>query len=325
MKNIVICCDGTGNEYGENNTNVVEAYAICQKTKDQVTFYDPGVGTGGWEYVEGKPHSESLRAINDKATGRGLQKNINDAYAYLMDTYETGDKLYLFGFSRGAFTVRSLAGMLYKVGLLPPDNDNLIEYAAKLYNDESSAAVAQGFKEVFSRKCPVYFVGVWDTVSSLAMNANKKWHNSILNKEAKHGFHAIAIDEQRKDFPPNLWVEDNLAPGQTIEQVWFAGVHSNVGGWYDERGLSNITLHWMLGKAKAHGLKIKTAELAKHIKNAHDKLHDSRKGFWNFRGKYVRPVPKGSKVHASVFERMEGPTRYNPKNLLAKSEYAVVT
>ena len=84
MKNIVICSDGTGNEYGKNNTNVVETYSICKKTKDQIVFYDPGIGTGGWEYLEGKPWKRSLRAINDQLTGEGLQKNVNDAYAYLM-------------------------------------------------------------------------------------------------------------------------------------------------------------------------------------------------------------------------------------------------
>lgn len=325
MKSIVICCDGTGNEYGENNTNVVETYTICTKAKDQVVYYDPGVGTGGWEYLEGKPWGKSLRAVNDEATGDGLQKNVDDAYAFLMETYQAGDKLYLFGFSRGAFTVRSLAGMLYKVGLLPPDNDNLIEYASKLYNTEGNLKVAHGFKDTFSQPCPVHFIGVWDTVSSLAMNAKKKWHNSSLNPEAKYGYQALAIDEQRKDFPPCLWEEKNLAQGQKIEQVWFAGVHSNVGGWYDERGLSNIALHWMMGKAKARGLKISAAELNKRKPNPHDKLHDSRTGFWNFRGKNVREVPNGSNVHKSVFERIDGRKRYDPENLLDRSKYSVVT
>ena len=321
MKNIVICCDGTGNEYGKNNTNVVETYTICKKTKDQVVFYDPGVGTGGWEYIEEK---KSLRAISDQATGEGLQKNINDAYAFLMETYKQGDKLYLFGFSRGAFTVRSLAGMLYKVGLLRPDNENLIEYAAKLYNIEGNSQIARGFKETFCVPCPVHFIGVWDTVSSLAMNARKRWHNSSLNPEAKCGCQALAIDEQRKDFPPSIWDENKLARGQSIEQVWFAGVHSNVGGWYDERGLSNITLHWMMGRAKSHGLRINVTELNKRKPDAHDKLHDSLKGFWNFRGKHIREIPKGSKVHKSVFDRLNGPKRYEPKNLLAQSKYEVV-
>lgn len=328
MKNIVICSDGTGNEYCENNTNVVETYTITEKTADQVVFYDPGVGTGGWEYMEGKkPGDNSLKSLSDQATGEGLQENVNDAYEYLMETYEEGDRIFLFGFSRGAFTVRSLAGMLYKVGLLPPDNDNLIPYAAKLYNIEGNLPLAHGFRETFCRRCPVYFIGVWDTVSSLVMSAGKQWHSGALNPEVTYGYHALAIDEQREDFEPALWLDDpgHLAPGQVIEQVWFAGVHSNVGGWYDERGLSNISLHWMLNHAKARGLKINEAELDKRAGDPHDKLYNSRTGIWRIRGKHVREIPAGSKVHKSVFDRKNrAANKYTPKNLLPRSKYTVV-
>ncbi|HED18609.1 MAG TPA: DUF2235 domain-containing protein [Gammaproteobacteria bacterium] len=328
MKNIVICCDGTGNEYSENNTNVIETYTIAKKTDKQLVFYDPGVGTGGWEYMEGKKTGEdSLKSMSDKATGEGLQNNVNDAYEFLMETYEQGDRLFLFGFSRGAFTVRSLAGMLYKVGLLPPDNDNLIPYASKLYNIEGNLDVAHGFRSTFCRRCPVHFIGVWDTVSSLVMNAGKKWHDGALNPEVKYGYHALAIDEQRKDFMPALWLDApaNLAPGQLIEQVWFAGVHANVGGWYDERGLSNIALHWMLNHAKARDLLIDDTELGKRVGNPDDKLYNSRTGLWKIRGKHIRKVPAGVKVHKSVFDRRDKPeNKYQPKNLLAKSEYTVI-
>lgn len=328
MKNIVICSDGTGNEYSENNTNVVETFTISEKTTGQIVFYDPGVGTGGWEYMEGKkPGEDSLRSMSDKATGEGLQNNVNDAYEFLMETYEEGDKIFLFGFSRGAFTVRSLAGMLYKVGLLPPDNDNLIPYAAKLYNIEGNLELAHGFRDTFCRRCPVHFIGVWDTVASLVMNAGKRWHSGALNPEVSYGYHALAIDEQRKDFEPSLWLDapTNLAPGQVIEQVWFAGVHSNVGGWYDERGLSNISLNWMLNHAKARGLKINDAELNKRVPDPYDKLHNSRTGIWRIRGKHVRQIPAGSKVHKSVFDRVENTANgYNPKNLLSESNYIIV-
>jgi len=328
MKNIVICCDGTGNEYSENNTNVIETYVIAEKSDQQVVFYDPGVGTGNWEYMEGKKTGEdSLKSMSDKATGEGLQNNVNEAYSFLMGTYEEGDRIFLFGFSRGAFTVRSLAGMLYKVGLLPYDNDNLLPYAAKLYNIEDNLNVSHGFRDTFCRRCPVHFIGVWDTVSSLVMNAGKRWHNGALNPEVKYGFHALAIDEQRKDFKPALWLDDtaNLTPGQVIEQVWFAGVHSNVGGWYDERGLSNVTLHWMLKHAKAKDLLINNTELNKRIQNPNDKLHDSRTGLWNLRGKHIRNISSGFKVHKSVFDRIvKLGNKYKPKNLLAKSEYIII-
>jgi uncharacterized protein (DUF2235 family) len=319
MKNIVICCDGTGNEYGKNNTNVVEIYSVAAKSQKQITFYDPGVGTGGWEYEE---QSGTLKAKHDQATGEGLQKNVEDAYFFLMDCYEEGDKVFLFGFSRGAFTARALAGMLYKCGLLRPDNDNLLEYASKIYNTPDNQNIAAGFKATFSRSCPVEFIGVWDTVESLVLNAGKKFYNYQLSPEVKSGYHALAIDEKRRDFPPCLWDETQINMGQTIEQVWFAGVHSDVGGWYDERGLSNIALRWMIGKAQASGMEIDDNRAASYITNPHDTIHESCEGFWIFRGREVRKITDRAKIHRSVKERMERATnKYAPANLPANSTW----
>ena len=316
MKNIVICCDGTGNEYGHNNTNVVETYILAVKDASQVVYYDPGVGTGGWEYHEG---SGKLTSLADQATGYGLQKNVEDAYRYLMGCYEKGDRVYLFGFSRGAFTVRSLAGMLYKCGLLGAGAGNLVEYASKVYNTPKNAVIARGFRKTFGRACPVYFIGVWDTVASLALNAGKLFHDAKLNPEVVHGFHALAIDERRNDFPPFLWDEHRVRTNQTIEQVWFAGVHADVGGGYGERGLSNIALRWMLGKAVACGMRLEEDRLADRVGNPHDKLHQSFAGFWIFRGDEVREIPTGAKIHKSVFERRDDPKNdYQPDNLPAK-------
>ena len=318
MKNIVVCCDGTGNEYGRNNTNVVETYVLVVKNAAQLAYYDPGVGTGGWEYHE---EDGALRALNDQATGYGLQKNVEDAYRYLMGCYEAGDRVYLFGFSRGAFTVRSLAGMLYTCGLLGADAGNLVEYASKVYNTQDKADIAQGFRAAFSRACPVHFIGVWDTVESLALNAGKRFHDARLNPEVSYGFHALAIDEKRRDFPPFVWDENRVQQHQTVEQVWFAGVHSDVGGWYDERGLSNIALHWMLGKAMACGLLVDESRLARYACDPHDTLHQSYAGFWKFRGQRTRKIPAGAKIHAIVFARMNNPAnKYRPKNLPDKCQ-----
>ena len=319
MKNIVICCDGTGNEFGRNNTNVVLTYMLAQKDEQQVVYYDPGVGTGGWEYEE---DSGGLRAKGDQATGRGLQRNVEDAYRYLMGRYAPGDRVYLFGFSRGAFTVRSLAGMLHKCGLLRADAGNLVEYASKLYNSTDVDAVAAEFRAVFARPCPVHFIGVWDTVESLVMNAGKRFHDASLNPEVANGFHALAVDEVRRDFPPCLW-EETATAGQTIEQVWFAGVHSDVGGWYDERGLSNLTLHWMLGKAADCDLRVNRDKLAQYQPNPHDLAHESYDGFWKLRGQKTRLIPPRARIHKSVFERMESSANdYSPTNL--PEEYVTV-
>ena len=315
MKNIVICCDGTGNEYGRNNTNVVETYALVEKDRDQVAWYDPGVGTGGWEYNEEKG---GLRAMGDQVTGHGLQRNVEDAYRRLMQCYEGGDRVYLFGFSRGAFTVRSLAGMLHKCGLLGPGHGNLVEYASRIYNTEGNDSIAAGFRSTFGRDCPVEFIGVWDTVDSRVMNAGKRWHDHTLNPDVRFAYHALAIDERRRDFALCPWDEAHAVEGQTIEQVWFAGAHSDVGGWYDERGLSNVALHWMLGKASACGLRVDRARLASRTPNPHDTMHPSWTGIWKARPRRTRKIPEGARVHRSVFERRDGArVRYHPKNLPA--------
>ena len=297
-KNIIICCDGTGNEYGENKTNVIRTCEIAVCDENQLVYYDPGVGTGGLEY------EDSVEDTYDQATGGGLQKNVEDGYRYLMNKYEDGDKIFLFGFSRGAFTARSLAGMLSRCGLLRPNLDNLVEYASKIYNKRQTD-LDDGFKGTFARNCPVHFVGVWDTVESLARDASDKFHDYKLNPQIMNAYHAVAIDEKRSKFPPCLWSEENVSEGQTMEQVWFAGVHSDVGGWYDERGLSDIALKWMLEKAAGCGMKLKSDEFDKVEGDPFCKAHESLESFWVALGKHERQVPPGAKVHKSVKVKMD--------------------
>ena len=308
MKNIVVCCDGTGNEYGTNNTNVVTTYELAVEGTGQCRYYDPGVGTGGWVYEEDRG---TLRAAMDQATGYGLRRNVEDAYRFLMQVHEEGDRVFLFGFSRGAFTVRSLAGMLHRCGLLRPTAVNLVEYASKRYHRHDpggeDAAVDAGFRAAFARPCPVHFIGVWDTVESLVLNAGRAWHDTRVTPETRHAFHAVAIDERRPDFSPCLWDETSPADGQVLEQVWFAGVHSDVGGWYDERGLSNIALQWMLGKAQACGMHVddEAVRLPRHRGDPLGPMHESCTGFWRFRGSRRRRIPEGARIHRSVITRME--------------------
>lgn len=312
MKNIVICSDGTGNEYGSNITNVVETYKLASKTKDQVVYYDPGVGTGGYLYDEG---TGKLKAAYDSGTGSGVHKNVEQAYTYLMEVYEPGDKVFLFGFSRGAFTVRSLAGMLHRIGLLPADHDNHLEYASKYYLDKKYHHLNAGFKQDFSRSCPIHFIGVWDTVESLLLHEGEKFTDATLNPEVTFAYHAVSVDERRKDFPVCLWDENSISAGQTVEQVWFAGVHSNVGGWYDSRDLSSIALCWMIEKAKAAGLKVnnKILQQRQNERKADGKIHESYKGFWVFRRDKIRMIPENALIHQSVEDRMNAVKKYRPK------------
>jgi uncharacterized protein (DUF2235 family) len=264
-KNIVICCDGTGNEFGDNNSNVVKLYStLIIDGCTQVGYYHPGVGTMGAPTATNWVSKQWTRACG-LAFGAGLLPNVGDAYRYLMDAYEGGDKVFLFGFSRGAYTVRALAGLLHMCGLLYPGNEGLIPYILRLFSKRArilgrkvpNFGVAEGFKDTFSRPCPLHMVGVWDTVSSVGWIWDPlKLPYTAQNPDMLYGRHAVSIDERRCYFRSNLW--GSQLEGQNIKQVWFAGVHSDVGGSYatPQTGLSQIALEWMLCEAASLDLRI---------------------------------------------------------------------
>lgn len=302
-KNIVLCCDGTGNKYGLNKTNVVRTCDIAVRDHSQLVYYDPGVGTSVVRYLK------SFRNLFLQAVGGGLQKNVEDGYRFLMQNYEEGDRVFLFGFSRGAFTVRSLAGMLFHCGLLHPYLDNLVAHASSIYNDRNDN-LDRGFKKNFCRSCPIHFIGAWDTVESL-FDLGDKFHDDQLNPEITCACHALAIDEKRGKFKPSLWDESKITPGQTVEQVWFAGAHSDVGGWYKEVGLSDISLRWMLTRAKNYGMRLNEGEFKKVIGDPIGIQRQSYTGGWRLLGAHKRQIPLRAKVHGSVRKRMER-TSYQP-------------
>ena len=310
-KNIIVCYDGTGNEYGGNHTNVVKTFESILRREEQVGFYDPGVGT--FSYF-GRTLGKKIGILLGKAFGAGLQENIEDGYKYLMDYFNEGDKVFIFGFSRGAFTARSLAGMIYHFGILEKGNKNLIPYVSKMYN-QRKLKISSDFKRVFSKECKSHFIGVWDTVASLGYIHGKKFFDQTLNPEIRNAYHAIAIDEKRKKFSASLWDESKKNPHQTMQQVWFAGVHCNVGGYYNERGLSDIAFAWMMDKASEHGLKLKTGWQKNLQQNCLDKLHKSRVGFWRLWPKKYRSVPEDAYIHKSVFDRIKTDPKYRPKNI----------
>jgi len=254
-KNIVICCDGTGNEYGNDNTNVLKLYSILPKDDiRQLSTYDPGVGTMSAPQVFTKT-AKLISKVMGMAFGYGVTRNIADAYLYLMRTYEPGDKVYIFGFSRGAYTARALAALLYKSGLLAPRDDNLVPYAIKIFKYQKKKWIAEGFKRTFSRECPVHFLGLWDTVKSVGWiydPINLPYTKNNPNVSVVR--HAISIDERRAFFRTNLWGEGS--GDQDVLQVWFAGVHSDIGGGYpeNESGLAKIAMRWMVEEAQKFGL-----------------------------------------------------------------------
>lgn len=276
-KNLLVFCDGTNNEFSQDNTNVVRLLSSAVRLTDrQIAFYDPGVGTfpapGAWT-----PFAKLVTKLLGSAVGYGLTDNVATCYDFLMRNYKDGDKIFIFGFSRGAYTARVLAALIHVCGLLRTYNPNLTTYAMDLFRKEAVKAkkkndreeaqtgklqplelpICEEFKKVFSISPKVHFIGVWDTVSSVGSIYNPfklpytRWNPSVLNVR-----HAISVDERRKFFRPNLWSNDQ--EGADVKQIWFAGAHADIGGGYPEAqsGLAKITLAWMMEEASKFGLDI---------------------------------------------------------------------
>ena len=308
----ILCFDGTENELDGTASNVLKLARFLKKSNTQIVFYDPGVGTLA---------TGVMRKVKEKfqsATGHGLQQNLLDGYTFLMENYRAGGKVYLFGFSRGAYTARALAGFIYRVGLLKKQHKNLLPYALDAYNNKDFKVMSQ-LRGNFSNDCSSHFIGVWDTVGSLIRIASKyEYYDTSLNPDTEYGYHAVSIDEKRKRFPVTLWNLNNRSRNQTIEQIWFAGVHSDVGGGYKEAGLSDITLQWMINKASMQGLQFINM---KGLINpdAFGQIHDERKKklHWRLSRPVDRPMPDDAKqVHPTVYQRVDNKKlNYKPKNL----------
>ena len=337
MKRIVICADGTWNlrdqvdkESGKRRpTNVTKtARAVLPRArdgKDQIVFYHDGLGT---------------RGPMDKATGgafgAGIEDNVRNLYRSIVYNYEPGDELYFFGFSRGAFTVRTLAGFMNLVGLVEKDDDY---YVPEIYHcyEKNKRPGSDEWKNAFrnvhgTRPCPeIKFIGVWDTVGSLgapgaigrvasAFKGNKyAYHDVGLNDHIVNAYHALAIDERRKPFQPTLWTRPDGWSG-TLEQAWFPGVHSNIGGGYKPDGLANEALHWIIGKAQSVGLDVDWDYLA-HFEPHHDSvLHDSMSFKYRLFGPGARDIgahqQHGECVHEATVNRMQhADSSYTPTNI----------
>lgn len=277
-KNIVICCDGTASQYGKNNTNVVKLYEMIQIDNAQLNFYDPGVGTSSRAiFVPFRWMSNKI----SQGLGLDLHKNVEDAYLFLMNCYEEGDQIFLFGFSRGAHTVRRFADVLGKCGLLYKGSDNMVPYVLRMYDGDEEKSVVDNFRKTYTRSCPVHFMGVWDTVSALTRLIPRAKLDGILSDEIRFACHAVSVDERRLQFPPNIFSKKKIVPGQVVEEVWFAGFHSDVGGHYNENGLSNIPLKWIFKKAIAAGLRECPGASDQISTYSLDTIHESWKGaYW---------------------------------------------
>lgn len=380
-KNIVLCSDGTGNKGGYgNDSNVYKLYQtvdIHNSEIQQISFYDNGVGT--------KEDGSAVKANKiwvalSGGLGLGFKDKVRDLYEFLARHYQAGDKIYIFGFSRGAATVRAFTGFIDSCGLLDKSKtpseaefQSQINQALKAYEKiKSNPGLASDFKQKYAIKgknyapdanLQIHFLGVWDTVSALGFPdgtwktsdwffkgldkiskqlekwTDKRWphqfYNYKLNDRILYACQALAVDDERKTFHPKVWNENKRKSG-SVEQVWFAGAHSNVGGGYPRSGLSNVALEWILEQAAEKGLvfiKDDVGAIEAHA-NVQGKLYDSRDGF----GLYYRYEPRNIeqlcisqttgqpkieageiKIHNSVIERVkQGTALYAPGFLPAQ-------
>lgn len=317
-RNLVVCCDGTSNQCDTVKTNVVHLFSRLEKNETQVAHYEPGVGTfpapGRW--------GERAGVALGKLFGYGITQNIENGYRFLVEHYRPGDRVFLFGFSRGAYAVRCLAGMLHKCGLLHPSAKGLIGEAARVYYQKGNDTAAARYKSIYSRDCPVHFLGVWDTVDSLGyLYTKRRFFNARLGENVSFGYHALALDEKRPKFEPLLWNESGQANHQTVEQVWFPGAHADVGGGYETRGLAEVSLQWMLQHATDKGLHLVPDIALRQPANPADKLHDplatpsGRILKWLHLGPRPRQVPPKALIHESVEQRMAQCSDYRPSAL----------
>ena len=320
-KRIVICADGTWNDpEDENPTNVLAlARAIRPRSSDgveQVVFYDWGVGSYYSKAAGG-------------ATGLGMSKNIQDGYRFIVQNYSPGDELFLFGFSRGAYTVRCLAGMLNNCGVVKRSRADRIPEAFDLYKSRRAKPGSDRAKAwrrrhaVRGRRGEVAFIGVWDTVGALGIptralafaEERDLFFDRGLGSNVRVARHAVSIDEKRADFRPTLW-----DPRDSVDllQVWFAGVHADVGGGYapakDGTLLSDVPLRWMIEEARGFGLGVEGHVTGGRTRNPLAPAHRSYKRFYRLLGSEQRAIPADAEVHSSVRARYRAGD-YAPKPL----------
>jgi len=353
-KNIVICCDGTGEKLlGPHPSNVVKLYEALSKSAGQVTYYHPGIGTAAAPGARGWIARQWTRLLG-LAFGYGLEDNVADAYRFLMQQFQPGDQVFLFGFSRGAYTVRTLSGLLHFVGLLNRGDEARVSEVIRLLKSPRPDFVKAGqLKATSTVNCAPRFIGVWDTVSSVGWIYNAShfpYTNAAHNPDLRTARHAVSIDERRAFFRANLFGPP-ASPAQDVKEVWFAGVHTDVGGGNPEAesGLAQVTLQWMFCEAAAAGVLFDPAPKAALLGGAAPNvppaptapMHRSLVGIWllcEIWPKVVRTlgpdgrwrseirlnlgrrreIPAGCSVHGSVEQRMADPgLHYRPPNLPA--------
>jgi len=331
-KKIIILFDGTWNTPdtgpdvdGDSSTNVWKLYdAILHKDAEgmmQDKWYEEGVGTKWYNKLRGG------------AFGVGLSEKIQAGYKHLVKTYEDGDQIFVFGFSRGAYSARSLVGLIRNAGLLKKENIRRVSEAYSLYRTRDEGADTENarfFRGKYSQEVRIHFLGVWDTVGALGVpiesfawfnKAYYQFHDTTLSGIVANAFHAIAIDEHRKTYRCTLW-DPKEKPNQRIEQAWFSGAHANIGGGYANNTLSDIPLRWMMEKARSCGLSLDQSMIPE-LPHALPPITDSYKNFLGgaysrFEPRHFRTIgatPFGQElIDTTVVQRSKTDPNYRPKN-----------
>lgn len=328
MKNVVYCADGTwchpseaDAAASETDSNVYKLFKALPVTATQLPRYDDGIGAEG----------NFFRRLFDGAFGEGLFKKIKEGYTTIAHDYVDGDRIFLFGFSRGAYTARSIAGMIACTGLptggsFPQSaiEDAFAAYRCKPQSPERAAATQSLKSKYGNRQVPIEMIGVWDTVGSLGIPSliggidthRYGFLDTHLSSSVRGAYQALAIDERRREFPPTLW-DDATVPGQTLEQVWFSGCHGNVGGGCPKTNLSDLPLKWMISKGLSHGLEVGQDMLDKmeavSTACALEAIDESWKPLWGLPS--WRQVPPSAALSQSVLARIQGLPIYSPANL----------
>lgn len=370
-KNIVILLDGTSNEISADRTNILRLYGTLEKSDRQLVYYDPGVGTFGAENAWLRFWRKAVE-IWGLATGWGLDQNVKEAYQFLVENYDDGrregaeqgsrDNIYIFGFSRGAYSARVLAGFIHAVGLIEKRNLNLLDYAYRAYkgigeNGEDKFGEIRLYERILAPdRPPIRLLGLFDTVASVIEHGRygprlRSHAYTKRNRSVESVRHAVAIDERRTMFQPQLWAPGEeywgnpfnkaAAKPQDAREVWFAGVHCDVGGGYPEAesGLAKVALQWMVEQTQPLGLFFRTQTVndialgrnpnkSYVAPDPHADQHDSMSLGWSVlefvpqsrwdcqgaspRRRLIIPffarrrIPSGARIHRSVIERAPG-------------------
>ena len=334
MKRLVICADGTWNAPEKvggkesTSTNVLKIMRAIKSVSSagipQIRYYCQGVGTGN-----------IFDKIKGGAFGKGLSANVVECYRFLANNYNDGDEIYIFGFSRGAFTARSLAGFIGAIGLVHPRHLGKLPDGWAYYRmrpaDRHSRTAQQLLKPLGDRllNVPVKCIGVWDTVGALGIPvkflngyraSDFQFHDTNLGMDVEVALHAVSIDERRKNFSPTLWNTNETPSNRIIEQVYFPGVHSNVGGGYPDQGLSDCALEWMIGRLRHYtDLEFDQQYLQQFVRpDPTGMLYDSKGGIpWRWLPEHVRVIDQDAELHSSVDARRTAGLAppYRPDNL----------